>query len=296
MAESVDTVNKNINTTTEAVVAMKVAVIAAEKEGADHVCRNVNRGFYAMIHSQISQKMAALRSEIDSRFMRLTQQKKQLAAIRARMQRDYLMISARYAKTFNTLNRSLKQRVMELDRPVMDLVNTDANKVTNRHNLLTSDISIGQEESVKTSQKIAVSALKQRALTTIQSISRFLADANRLEKVTRSILLRKKIDKPSQDLLVPVSILQSNFDASGNVVTQTYVSQLGLSDEACNVIENRVTAAVRNDEFNWVQTPEKEGDIKNQFHILVNNSNLDNRRKQLILQMFENNSYESFNL
>lgn len=116
LAHSVNSVKKHVDTTTGAVVAMKVAVIKAEKEGADHVCRKVNQGFYSMIHSQISQKMATLQSRVDAQLMRLNQQRKQLAGIRRRMERDYQMISARYAKLFNALNRNLRQRVTELDR------------------------------------------------------------------------------------------------------------------------------------------------------------------------------------
>ena len=49
--------------------------------------------------------------------MQLNQQRKQLLAIKSRMERDYNMISARYLKLFNGLNQNLRQRVFELDKP-----------------------------------------------------------------------------------------------------------------------------------------------------------------------------------
>ena len=98
MAQTVGTVSTHVNGTTAAVVAMKAAVVQAEKEGADHVCEKVNKGFYTLIRSQISQKIATLRSEVDSQLMRLNQQRKQLTAIRQRMERDYQMICGRYLK------------------------------------------------------------------------------------------------------------------------------------------------------------------------------------------------------
>ena len=116
MASEIGTVSSNIKGTTTAVVAMQTAVILAEEKAADHVCSNVNKGFFTLIRSQISQKAAKLQSEVDSHLMRLNQQRKQILAIKGRMERDYNMISGRYTKLFTGLNQNLRQRVFELDR------------------------------------------------------------------------------------------------------------------------------------------------------------------------------------
>ena len=121
MAREITSVSNHIKGTTAAVVGMRAAVIQAEEEASDHVCENVNRGFYTLIRSQISQKIAKLKSEVDSHLMQLNQQRKQLLAIRSRMERDYNMISNRYLKLFNGLNQNLRQRVFELDRPTIEL-------------------------------------------------------------------------------------------------------------------------------------------------------------------------------
>ena len=56
MADEIRTVSNHIEGTTTAVVAMQTAVVLAEKQAAETVCRNVNRGFYTLMRSQISQK------------------------------------------------------------------------------------------------------------------------------------------------------------------------------------------------------------------------------------------------
>ena len=76
MAREIDSVSNHIKGTTAAVVGMQAAVIRAEEEASNHVCENVNRGFYTLIHSQISQKIAKLKSEVDSHLMQLNQQRK----------------------------------------------------------------------------------------------------------------------------------------------------------------------------------------------------------------------------
>lgn len=291
MAESIDTVKHHVDSTTGAVVAMQTAVVAAEKAGADNICRNVNRGFYSLIHSQISQKMAALRSEVDARLLRLNQQKKQLTAIKTRMNRDYNMICARYTKLFTALNRALKQRITELDRPIMNLVFTDASKVTNRHGLLTSDVPIGQSESIKLSQKIALSKVKRQTSDTIESMKTYLANSAKLEKLTDSILLNRRLENSEAALLVPVAVVQSNFDASGNEVTQTYISELPLSREAKNTIENSVKSAIRNRELEFVTTENGNAEMTDHFRMLVSSSDLDERKKRMMLDLFANSKF-----
>jgi hypothetical protein len=78
MAEEIKSVSRHVNGTTGAVVAMQTAVVIAEERAAEHVCNNVNKGFYSLIRSQISQKMAKLQSDVDSHLMQLVQQKNAL--------------------------------------------------------------------------------------------------------------------------------------------------------------------------------------------------------------------------
>lgn len=47
MADEMRSVSRHVNATTGAVVAMQTAVIIAEEKAADHVCNNVNKGFYS---------------------------------------------------------------------------------------------------------------------------------------------------------------------------------------------------------------------------------------------------------
>ena len=111
MADELKTVSRHVTGTMTAVVAMQAAVIKADQEAADQVCNDVNRGFHALMSSQISQKIAKLQSDVDSHLLRLNQQTKQLLAIKRQMERDYRRTAERYGKTFNTINRELRQRV-----------------------------------------------------------------------------------------------------------------------------------------------------------------------------------------
>ena len=74
MAQEMSSISNHIKGTTAAVVAMQTAVVLSEQKAADHVCSNVNKGFYAMMRSQISHQIATLRSKVDSYLMQLNVQ------------------------------------------------------------------------------------------------------------------------------------------------------------------------------------------------------------------------------
>ncbi len=293
LANGVGTVRKHVDATTTAVVGMQTAVIKAQKEGAQRVCTKVNQGFYALIHSQISQKMAKLQSQVDAQLMRLNQQRKQLVAIRRRMEHDYQMISARYAKLFGGLNRNLRQRITELDRPVIDFATTDANQINNRGTQMISVVPLGQDESVKLSQKVSVSNLKNRAVQAVGAIERFIADSNRLRRITDRILLNRAMAEPTDTLAVPVCIMESTYDAGGDTRMQTYISQIGMSDGARNAIENRLAQMKREGDFAWQPAQPVDAEVAGQFGQCVDASGLDARRRKTIMELFNASTYET---
>ena len=113
MANELQSVSNHVTGTTTAVVAMQAAVIKADQDAADRVCHDVNRGFHALMSSQLSQKIAKLQSDVDSHLLRLNQQAKQLLNIKKQMERDYQRTAMRYCKTFNSINKELRQRVQD---------------------------------------------------------------------------------------------------------------------------------------------------------------------------------------
>lgn len=294
MANSMKSVKGHVDTTTGAVVAMKGAVLQAEEEGARLVCKKVNQGFFSLIHSQISQKMAAMQSQVDAKYIRLNQQTKQLLGIRRRMERDYQMICARYAKLFGAINRNLRQRVVELDRPVMDFATTEADKVANRPNQTVACVSLGQSENVKTSQHIAASSLKKRAADTITSIRSFIAASNRLQAVTSRILLPRRTDDSLKLLVAPVAVLESTFDASGNTVTHTFVSDLPMPESARSAVEHRVTDDIRSGQLQWKETSAINPEVVSRFRELVASSSLSRRRRDTMLRLFDAHNFQTF--
>jgi predicted DNA-binding protein len=291
MAQEISTVSNHIKGTTTAVVAMQTAVVLAEQKAADHVCDNVNKGFYTLIRSQISQKIAKLQSEVDSHLMHLNQQRKQLLSVKSRMERDYNMISGRYLKLFNGLNQNLKQRVLELDKPTIDFAVKEVEKVSNRTKYLAATVPVSQLESLAASQKIIASNVKFRGLKLINSMSNFLADMSEQKKLTDRILLEKGNAVENSTLFIPVLISGCNFDKYGNENIDVAVNNVQLSQQAQAVVKNAVNHHIEN--LQWQLAKEIDKEVRNEFSKLLSSANTSQRVKEMADKLFMANCFQT---
>ncbi len=289
MAEEMKSVSRHVNVTTVAVVAMQAAVIAAEERGADHICSNVNRGFYSLIRSQISQKLAKLQSEVDSHVMQLVQQKKALLSIKTRMQRDYNMIAGRYTKLFNGLNANLKQRVFELDKPTISFAHKEIDKVANRTKYLTATIPISQLESIASSQKIIASNVKQKGFNVINSMKSFIHEMNVQKNLTDKILINDNGITKIGTSYIPVIMYECNMDKSEHKNIDMAVSEIGLNNVAKSAIKN--AAFTEFPLLKWSENSDTAKEIKSEFSRLISASSKSSRIKDLASQLFQSSDY-----
>ena len=291
MAQSLTTVSNKVEQTRAAVVAMQAAVICAEQQAADHVCENVNRGFYTLIHSQISQKVARLRSEVDSHIMNLNQQTKQLLAIRSRMERDYGMICSRYIKLFSGINKNLQQRVFELDKPTINFAVRDVNTLSNRTKQLTATVPVAQLESVATSQRILASNMKYRSLRAIGSMNSFLSDLKEQDQLTHSVLMPLKMEHPADSMMIPVIISESNYDRNDSRRVDIAINDSSL-DKHCR---DTIKGAISNTEFSWQEGKSIDAELKNEFERIKSQSKASERVKKMAEKLFLANTFETLN-
>ena len=290
MADEMRSVSRHVNATTGAVVAMQTAVIIAEEKAADHVCNNVNKGFYSLIRSQISQKMAKLQSEVDSHLMQLVQQKNALLSIKNRMQKDYNMIASRYIKLFNGLNSNLKQRVFELDKPTIDFAVKEVDKVSNRSKYLTATIPIAQLESLAASQKIVASNVKYRGFNVIKSMRSFLFEMNTQKKLTEQILINDGRYTETATVYIPIVICECNRDKTDAGV-EISVSEVELDNISKSAIKNTAFAELNQIEWQAKSSPNTE--VKSEFSKLVSTSSKSQRVKDMATKLFQSNNYQT---
>ena len=174
MADKMSEVAHQVGKTTVAVGVMETAVIAQEKSSADNICGKLDMGFFNVVMSQIAQRVANEKAKTQALAMELMQQQKAIQNLQNRMSGDYNMISARYAKLFGSLNQEMKNRIAELDKPVMQLCTHYIKQLENRIYGLVSGVPVLQSESLSAMQAIAAARLKSNAQALIENVASYV--------------------------------------------------------------------------------------------------------------------------
>ena len=288
LAQKVSTVTRHVNLTTGAVVAMQSAVIQAEEEAAELVCENVNRGFYVLIRSQISQKIARLQSDVDAHLMQLMQYKGALHNIRLRMEKDYHMIADRYKKLFNSLNGSLRQRVFELDKPTIDFAIKEVDRLYNRMQYLPGMFPIAQLESITKSQNIIVSNAKHRCSMLVFSMNAFLKEIYKQNTLKNQVMIKLQSDKDITTYYAPVIICDNRRDPH-SVLSVCIPSQVLLKSSTKSALSDAILH--ESTSFVWKEKGKPSKEIAKEFTNLLSTSTKSERIKKLIQNMYTSSEY-----
>lgn len=290
MADELRSVSKHVTGTTTAVVAMQAAVIKADQEAADQVCHDVNRGFHALMSSQLSQKIAKLQSEVDSHLMRLAQQSKQIKSIKRQMERDYMRTAQRYTKTFNILNKELRQRVQELDQPVFRFATTEIETTNNRMTALTATIPLGQAESVTKAQHILASNIKYNGMNVLEAAGSFVNSLEEQKKITNSILLSNQKSE-SKAIYMPIIISENQYEKG--ISARVDSGDVLLNQQNTSSIKGEMMQAIST--MPWHEAEQNEM-VKNELVRLIAESTSSERTKKTIQQLIDKApKYESLN-
>lgn len=288
MASELEHVSRHVTGTTTAVVSMQAAVIKADQEAADQVCQNVNQGFHALMSSQLSQKIAKLKSDVDSHLMRLNQQAKQLLAIKSQMERDYQRTALRYGKTFNSINKELRQKVQELDQPIFKFATTEIETTRNRMSALTATIPVAQLESVTDAQRILTSNMKYHGMQVLEATKNFVRDMEEQRELTERILLEDQ-KAESNVLYMPVVVSEGSFEQGSS--SNIYCSRELLSEQNASNVRGEIIQAASS--LEWHDTDDTSL-VDNELVRLMAESDASDRVKKVISDLMQSaDKYQS---
>ena len=287
MAAELQSVSNHVKGTTAAVVTMQTAVIAAENKGANKVCSNVNRGFFTLMRSQISQKIANKQSRVEALIMQLGQQKRQLLSIKTNMEREYGRIAERYLRIFTSVNKELESRIRQIDQPVFELVNKHMMTSSNRMNALSGWVTTSQAEGITQSQQILVSKMKHNAQVALEQSTEFLSQIGEQRVLTRKVLISNPMGNESKTCQIPVVIWETLNDNSGIPRTEVNTPEALAkihSDQINNVIRESETLPWGEDQSSMVAE---------EFMSIVDSSASTPRVKDMIKKMFTSSDYKT---
>lgn len=222
MARSVDQLSNHVDGTTGAIVAMKIATIAAEQEAADRVCENVDHGFRSLIASQISQKSARAKAVLDAKLMELMHQKKMLQRVHEQMERDFHRISSRYLKLFNTLDLALKSRIYELDKLPAELVGKEMPKINGRVGTFGGQPFVQQAEGMAATQLMAAARVRRDTTGALSSMVGIIRKTRTLQSAMAGVSDSVRVAS-ARAVLLPVLVFDADDVDSSVRIRKTFV-------------------------------------------------------------------------
>jgi hypothetical protein len=303
MAQTVNSVKGHVNATTVAVTAMEAAVIASEREASRNICNNVDNGFYIMIKSQISQKAVAAYTEMTTKQMILLQLAKALDSVKRQMESDFNMISKRYNKLFQSLNKALETRVKELDRPAMRLAEIKTTAIFDKLKDNSSLVFSTSDELALAAQTALAGKLKQKAKQTMQALAVSVIEDQsyngKVESILQSCENRQTADGNSKSgvmsnnicfLPVVISLTESILNHD-DYIESIYTAKAPSWQNTTPLI-SAITSA--KDGFKWMPPSDAEREaLKQEFNNFCEKENVGERETKEIKRLFEQSAPQS---
>jgi hypothetical protein len=284
MAESVNTVNASVATVGIAVTAMEAAVVKTEHEASDTICGNINKGFFLLMRSQVSQKLATNYSIVNSKLMSMAQIAKSIDSMRSQMENDFQMIKRRYMKLFHQLDKELDTRIRELDKPVMDIASMRTSLITNRIRNDSAAVLFYGHDSQIVSQLALSARLKHRTNKTLAAITNNAYNSQTYSK-TIVHMMENISEKENTQLFFPVLCTEeSSMFASGNALNEVYLPD-SLSTSSKTLIENQFMQNMSSISYDQ-KTDEEKTEIKNAFLKQLSESGVDQRTADTIMKLY----------
>lgn len=284
MANSLDHVNSNVRDVTTSVVAMQSAVVIAQQEASEHICKNVDKGFFVLLKSQFDQKIAAVSSEMLSKMQLMESFKNDIDKIMVIMQDDYERIKQRYVKHFSSLDKALETRIHELDKKAYEI----------SRNYRMTQFKAGSEvikaicyndDTQLVNVKQASAAVKSKSVKSMYTMANDVIEQQKYSESIKNVLKEIAFEKP-HDEYVPVIFSEvDSMIAEGSSIRDVFTSsevQFSMSSRYLNQLKESSQG------FSWKEVADEEFEpIKNSFQEKVSKEVDNERVAKEMLRLFD---------
>lgn len=287
MASSLAGVNSNVRNVTSSVVAMQGAVVLAQQQASQEICRNVDAGFYILMKSQFDQKLAAVSSEMMSRMQLMESLKEQLDKIMLIMQDDYERIKLRYQKAFSSIDSALETRIHELDKRAYEISrNYRRSKFSNGSEVVKA-LLYGDETQLLNVKEISAS-VKKKSAASINVMADDVIEQLHYSGSVESILGESNINS-NEDEYAPVIFSETDsMISSDSTVKNIHTPSSVFADDS------RFLNSLKESEekLSWKKDESQYKTVKNSFEEMVSAEVKDGRVAEEMLRLFKESEWE----
>jgi hypothetical protein len=114
---------------------------------------------------------------------------------------------------------------------------------------------------------------------------------NAQKKLTDKILINDHRYVSDSKALIPIVVIESNFDNTSNKNLEIIISENQISQNTSQSIQNKIYSIIS--DFQWKNSTELDIDILSEFSKLNESSGTSQRIKDLTLNLFKSNNFET---
>ena len=296
--QSVTTIKHHIDGLTGAVIATEAAQLEEKMRGANAISQSVTTGFFRLIGSEIAQQMVALKSRVDSQFLKLNDMRSACQRIQQNMQQDYHRITDRYTATFEELDRELAKRIASLDESAYALkreISIEDRRSFDSTLSTTSTILAGENSQAQS--VLLASALRSRMNNLLQCAVAYLT-SEKNTSVTVSTMLEAGGQDNSMMACLPVvylATIDSDVTTSEEIILPPTPGPLTNDPN----MKRKILTQFQERSLSWRPLPdESKTQIERFLFLLIDaihtsSQDQDARVRQMILKLWNAHAPES---
>ncbi len=289
MAESLNEVKTSVNTLNGVVATMQTAVVAAEQSAAKKVCNSVDAGFYGLIASQISQKIAHVEPSVISGQQLLLSIKREMCKIQPNLEKDYNRCLRTYGSIFKQINKTTKDHLLALDKEAFNMIELFRKQCLIRQSDRSAFMLLMDNDVNHVRQLGTQTHVMSHAKTGITKVSDYKDEYNLLEKKQNILSGSKKVE--SEEILnVPALYIDyddvNSFDQRADVHVVS-----GLEENCANRIKSKVSMDMNSNEWSKISAEEMNL-LKNDVKSLCVKHNCSERLMNELCRLMDESAIE----
>ena len=289
MADRLNDVRSSVTALNGVVAAMQTAVINAEQKAAADVCNSVDAGFYGLIASQISQKIAHVEPSVISGQQLLMSIKRDMCKIQPNLEKDYNRCLRTYSSTFKQINKTTKEHLMALDKNAFNLIEL-FRKQCIQHQSDRSAFSLLMDNDVNHVRQLGTQThVMDNAKTGITDVSAYKDEYNLLEKKQEVLAGNKKIE--TEEILKVPALYMDFDDVNGSDQKADVYLVPGIEKSCASRIKNKVSMDMTANEW-YAMSDEEMNLLKQDVKSLCAKANCSERLTSELNRLMEESAIE----
>ena len=217
--------------------------------------------------------------------MLMMQYAKTLSATQNRMESDIGRLRRQYYKIFHGLDKSLENRVTQLDKDAMQLARTGKNLITDRKRKNVSSAVMTQHDTENLTKALVTARLKEKAGNALDSIHAKISGDSLYANQVSGVLRPQAVDS-QEPLHVPVVMAREQSQVTANSSYPRAYLPESLDSRTESVMEDQVNSVLPQVLDNVFDSSHQEYVAAN-YRGMVEHSDIDPRVKQVMMWLYE---------